>query len=126
MWWYDIVMSKRVFISRCEKCGRVEEGYKKIFCEKCLEKMSSHEESLYPKSADEILDILEGFGFYTDNQIDTVELKQRIVEIIEKYVNTEYNVKGDSTVEGTLKAFKVLIDHHTPLAYQNKNDDNQF
>ena len=37
----------------------------------------------YTKAADEILSIMDDFGFYTDTQFDPSELKDKIVKVIQ-------------------------------------------
>lgn len=59
---------------------------------------------LYPQAADQILEIFEEFGFYTDYPFDEVKLKQKIVEVVQEYVKDNKDslnliVGGDNSYE---------------------------
>ena len=52
-------------------------------------------ESNYEMATEEILSVIDQFGFYTDRKFDSVDFKNKITEIIKKNVEGNVNYVSD-------------------------------
>lgn len=60
---------------------------------------------IYSEIADEVLTLLDNFGFYTDTSFDPSELKDKIVKVIQEKIEGKATLITQQDVEDYIEMF---------------------